>query len=214
MNITLQLDEVEKCLQDLDICFCYAINHHPAMRFAGPIRKDLGVPTVFNLLGPLTNPAGAKNQLIGVPNVELTSKIAQVLKRLGSERVLVVHGHDGLCELTVTSPTHVAELREGNIKEYEITPEQLGLKTGKLEEISIDTPEESARIMERIFSGDEKGTAREIALANAAGALVVSGQVENLKEGVDLAAKTVDNGKAAEKLNDLIKFSWANHQAK
>ena len=214
MNITLQLDEVEKCLQDLDICFCYAINHHPAMRFAGPIRKDLGVPTVFNLLGPLTNPAGAKSQLIGVPNVELTSKIAQVLKRLGSERVLVVHGHDGLCELTVTSPTHVAELREGNIKEYEITPEKLGLKTGKLEEITIDTPEESAKIMERIFSGDEKGTAREIALANAAGALVVSGQVENLEEGVDLAAKTVDNGKAAEKLNDLIKFSWANHQAK
>ena len=118
VNINLELDEVEKCLQDLDICFCYAINHHPAMRFAGPIRKDLGVPTVFNLLGPLTNPAGAKSQLIGVPNVELTSKIAQVLKRLGSERVLVVHGHDGLCELTVTSPTHVAELREGIIKEY------------------------------------------------------------------------------------------------
>ena len=118
VNINLELDEVEKCLQDLDICFCYAINHHPAMRFAGPIRKDLGVPTVFNLLGPLTNPAGAKSQLIGVPNVELTSKIAQVLKRLGSERVLVVHGYDGLCELTVTSPTHVAELREGNIKEY------------------------------------------------------------------------------------------------
>ena len=184
------------------------------MRFAGPIRKDLGVPTVFNLLGPLTNPARAKSQLIGVPNVELTSKIAQVLKRLGSERVLVVHGFDGLCELTVTSPTHVAELREGNIKEYEVTPEKLGLKTGKLEEIRIDTPEESAGIMERIFSGDEKGTAREIALANAAGALVVSGQVENLEEGVDLATKTVDNGKAAEKLNDLIKFSWANHQAK
>ena len=108
----------------------------------------------------------------------------------------------------------MVELREGNIREYEVTPEQLGLKTGKLEEISIDTPEESARIMERIFSGDEKGPAREIALANAAGALVVSGQVENLEEGVDLAAKTVDNGKAAKKLNDLIKFSWANHRGK
>jgi anthranilate phosphoribosyltransferase len=107
----------------------------------------------------------------------------------------------------------VAELREGNIKEYEITPEELGLKTGKLEEIGIDSPEESASIMKSIFSGDEKGTAREIALANAAGALVVAGQVDNLEEGVVLAAKTVDNGKAAEKLNDLIKFSWANHQA-
>ena len=103
VKINLELDEVERCLRDLNICFCYAINHHPAMRFAGPIRKDLGVPTVFNLLGPLTNPAGAKSQLIGVPNVELTLKIAQVLKRLGSERVMVVHGYDGLCELTVTS---------------------------------------------------------------------------------------------------------------
>ncbi len=125
---------------------------------------------------------------------------------------MVVHGHDGLCELTVTSSTHVAELRDGNIKEYEVTPEELGLKTGKLEEISIDTPEESASIMERIFSGDDKGTAREIALANAAGALVVSGQVENLKDGVNLAANTVDSGKASEKLNDLIKYSWANHR--
>ena len=213
VNINLKLGEVERCLQDLDICFCYAINHHPAMRFAGPIRKDLAVPTVFNLLGPLTNPAGAKSQLIGVPNVELTLKIVQVLKRLGSERVMVVHGHDGLCELTVTSPTHVAELREGNIKEYEVTPEELGLKTGTLDEISIDTPEESARLMEKIFCGDEKGTARDIALANAAGALVVSGQVMNLVEGVDLAAKTIDNGKAAQKLNDLINFSRANQQA-
>ncbi|MBG56191.1 MAG: anthranilate phosphoribosyltransferase [Deltaproteobacteria bacterium] len=211
VKINLELDEVEKCLQDLDICFCYAINHHPAMRFAGPIRKDLGVPTVFNLLGPLTNPAGAKCQLIGVPNVNLTLKIAQVLKRLGSRRVMVVHGHDGLCELTVTSPTHVAELRDGNIKEYEVTPEELGLKTGKLEEICINTPQQSAKIMKDIFSGDDKGTAREIALANAAGALVVSGRVENLEEGVDLAAATVDNGKAEAKLNDLIKFSWKNH---
>lgn len=213
VNIALELNEVENCLQDLDLCFCYAINHHPAMRFAGPIRKELGVPTVFNLLGPLTNPAGAKSQLIGVPNVELTLKIAQVLKRLGSDRVLVVHGHDGLCELTVTAPTHVAELRDGNIREYEVTAEQLGLNKGTLQEIGIDTPEESARMIESILSGDERGTAREIALANASGALVVSGLADNLEEGVELAAKTVDSGKAAEKLTNLINYSWANHQA-
>jgi len=193
----------------LDICFCYAINHHPAMRFAGPIRKDLGVPTIFNLLGPLTNPAGAKSQLIGVPNKVLTLKIAQVLQRLGSARVLVVHGHDGLCELTVTSPTYVAELRDGKILEYEVNPQELGFKTGNLDEIRIDSPEESARIIERIFSGADQGTARDMALINAAGALFVAGLVKNLKEGVELASKTVDSGKAAEKMENLIKFTQA-----
>jgi len=182
------------------------------MRFAGPIRKDLGIPTIFNLLGPLTNPAAARSQLIGVPNKELTLKIAQVLKRLGSNRVLVVHGDDGLCELTVTAPTHVAELRDGKIREYDVTPDDLGFKQGNLADISIDSPEESAKIIERIFSGADTGTARDIALANAAGALVVSGLVDELREGVELAAKTVDSGKAEEKLKNLIKFSQANHQ--
>ena len=209
VNIALKLNAVENCLKELDICFCYAINHHPAMRFAGPIRKDLGVPTIFHLLGPLTNPAGAKSQLIGVPNKVLTLKIAQVLQRLGSARVLVVHGHDGLCELTVTSPTYVAELRDGKILEYEVNPQELGFKTGNLDEIRIDSPEESARIIERIFSGADQGTARDMALINAAGALFVAGLVKNLKEGVELASKTVDSGKAAEKMENLIKFTQA-----
>ncbi len=182
------------------------------MRFAGPIRKDLGIPTIFNLLGPLTNPAAARSQLIGVPNKELTLKIAQVLKRLGSNRVLVVHGDDGLCELTVTAPTHVVELRDGKIREYDVTPDELGFKQGNLDDIGIDSPEESAKIIEQIFSGADTGTARDIALANAAGALVVSGLVDELREGVELAAKTVDSGKAEEKLKNLIKFSQANHQ--
>jgi len=212
VNISLELKEVESCLKALDICFCYAINHHPAMRFAGPIRKDLGIPTIFNLLGPLTNPAAARSQLIGVPNKELTLKIAQVLKRLGSNRVLVVHGDDGLCELTVTAPTHVAELRDGKIREYDITPDELGFKQGNLADIGIDSPEESAKIIERIFSGADTGTARDIALVNAAGALVVSGLVDELREGVELAAKTVDSGKAEEKLKNLITYSQAYHQ--
>ena len=207
VNITLDLSEVERCLRELDICFCYAINHHPTMRFAGPIRKDLGVPTIFNLLGPLTNPAGAKSQLIGVPNKDLTLKIAQALQRLDSSRVLVVHGHDGLCELTVTAPTHVAELRDGRIREYEVNPEELGFKTGNLDEIRIDSPEESAKIIKRIFSCQEHGTARDMALINAAGALVVAGLADDLKEAVELATKTVDSGKAAEKMAQLIKFT-------
>ena len=207
VNIKLELRDVERCLRELDICFCYAINHHPAMRFAGSIRKDLGVPTIFNLLGPLTNPAGAKSQLIGVPNKELTLKIAKVLQRLGSSRVLVVHGHDGLCELTITAPTHVAELRNGIINEYEINPQELGFKIGNLNEIRIDSPEESAKIIERIFSCQEQGTARDIALINAAGAIVVAGIADDLRQGVDLARETVDSGKAEEKMMQLINFT-------
>lgn len=207
VNIGLKLSDVEKCLRELNICFCYAINHHPAMRFAGPIRKDLGVPTIFNLLGPLTNPAGAKSQLIGVPNKDLTLKMAQVLKRLGSDRVLVVHGHDGLCELTVTAPSHVAELRNGEIREYEVNPLELGLKKGNLDDIRINDPKESAKIIKKIFSGTQKDTARDIALINASGALVVAGLAGDLKEGVDLAKKTIDSGKAESKLEHLVKFT-------
>jgi len=207
VNLALELNDVEKCLKDLDICFCYAINHHPAMRYAGPIRKDLGVPTIFNLLGPLTNPAGAKSQLIGVPNKELTLKIAQVLKRLGSHRVLVVNGHDGLCELTVTAPTHIAELRAGEIREYEVNPLDLGLKKGNLDDIRIDNPKESAKIIMNIFDGTEKGTARDIALINAAGAIVVAGLTNDLKEGVNLAKETLDSGKAEKKIAALIKYT-------
>ena len=203
----MELNDVENCLKELDIWFCYAINHHPAMRFAGPIRKDLGVPTIFNLLGPLTNPAGAKSQLIGVPNKVLTLKIAQVLKRLGSHKVLVVNGHDGLCELTVTAPTHIAELRDDEIREYEVNPIDLGLKKGNLDDIRIENPKESAEIIKKIFNGTEKGTARDIALVNAAGALVVSGLADDLKEGVNLAKETLDSGKAERKMADLIKYT-------
>ena len=203
VNIDLEVAKVESCLKELDICFCYAINHHPAMRFAGPIRKDLAVPTIFNLLGPLTNPAGAKSQLIGVPNRELTIKIAKVLHRLGSSRVMVVHGYDGLCELTVTSPTHVAELRDGKILEYDITPEELGFKTGNLNEILINNPQDSAEIIEKIFSCNANSTARDMAIINAAGAIVVAGISQNLKEAVELAKETLINGKALRKMEEL-----------
>lgn len=207
VNLALELKDVENCLKDLNICFCYAINHHPAMRFAGPIRKELGVPTIFNLLGPLTNPAGAKSQLIGVPQKELTLKIALVLKRLGSNRILVVNGQDGLCELTVTTTTNVAELRDGKILEYEVTPHELGLKKGNLEDIRIENPNDSAKIIKKIFDGTEKGTARDIAIINASGALVVAGLANDLKEGVNLAKETLDSGKAEAKMLHLIKYT-------
>jgi len=207
VNIALEVEKVESCLRELDICFCYAINHHPAMRFAGPIRRDLAVPTIFNLLGPLTNPAGAKSQLIGVPSKELTIRIAKVLHKLGSSRVMVVHGHDGLCELTVTAPTHVAELRDGKIFEYEITPEELGLKTGNLIEISINNPKDSAEIIKKIFSCRANSTARDMAVINAAGALVVAGISQNLNEAVELAKETLNNGKALRKMEQLKMYT-------
>ena len=131
----------------------------------------------------------AKNQLIGVPKKELTVKIARVLKRLGSNRVMVVNGQDGLCEFTVTTSTNVAELRDGEIKEYMVEPIDLGLKKGKLDDIKIDNPSDSANIIKQIFDGTEKGTARDIALVNAAGALVVAGLSNDLNEGIEIACK-------------------------
>ena len=177
------------------------------MRFAGPIRKELGVPTVFNLLGPLTNPAGAKRQLIGVPNQALTRTMAEVLKRLGAKQVLVVHGADGLCELTMSGATFVAELRDGEIREYTITPEELGLERGDLDAIRITEAEESAATIRGILSGTEHGPARTIALMNTAGALLVSGVTDDLKAGVTLATEAVDSGKAQAKLNALVEFT-------
>lgn len=207
VNIAAPVPVVEESLRNLDLCFCYAINHHPAMRFAGPIRKELGIPTVFNFLGPLTNPAGAQRQLIGVPSKGLTRTMAEVLKRLDAVHVLVVHGADGLCELTVTDLTHVAELRDGVIREYDVTPEELGLPRGQLEDIAIDSPADSARIIEAILSGTEQGTARDIALANSAGALLVGGVAPDLATGVTLAREAIDSGAAAQKLRSLVELT-------
>jgi len=203
VNISLELKEVESCLKALDICFCYAINHHPAMRFAGPIRKDLGIPTIFNLLGPLTNPAAARSQLIGVPNKELTLKIAQVLKRLGSNRVLVVHGDDGLDEITTTTTTQVSQLAYGNVINYTIDPTEFGIPNADPSDLVGDTPETNAEITHHILNG-EKGPKRDIILINAAAAIVAGGKSSNIQSGLETAASAIDSGKALEKLNALI----------
>ncbi|MBF0279526.1 MAG: anthranilate phosphoribosyltransferase [SAR324 cluster bacterium] len=207
VNIELDLKQVEACVEEIGICFCYAVNHHPAMRFAIPIRKELGIPTIFNILGPLGNPAAAKNQIIGVPQQGWTKQFAEVLKQLGSNRVMVFTGADGLCELTTTADTYISELRDGEIRHYTVTPEELGLKRGNLDDIRISSPEESARIIEKIFVGEEQGTARDIALLNSAAALVVGGVVDDLKTGLAKAAEAVDSGKAIEKLKSLVDFT-------
>ncbi|MGA1599243.1 MAG: anthranilate phosphoribosyltransferase [bacterium] len=209
VNIGISVPQVEASLKELNLCFCYAVSHHPAMRFAGPIRRELGIPTVFNFLGPLTNPAGAQRQLIGVPSRELTLKMAQVLQQLEAEHVLVVHGADGLCELTVTESTYVVELKNGNLREFTVTPEELGLCRGRLEDIAIDSPEHSARIIRSILDGTEQGTARDIAILNSAGALVVGGVAPDLQTGVQLAREAVDSGAAQAKLDALVSFTQA-----
>lgn len=207
VNIDLELSQVETCLEELNICFCYAIRHHPAMRFAGPIRRELGIPTVFNILGPLTNPARAQRQLVGVPSVEWTFQIAQVLAELGAERALVVHGADGLCELTTTAKTHVAELREGQVHLSQIDSAEVGLSPGNLEEMRINSPEESAQMIQDILQGQNQGTPRDVAVYNAAGALVVADKAKDLKDGVRQAKELVDSGQAWEKLQRLVEFS-------
>ena len=207
VDIGLEIEQVEACLQEIGICFCFAVNHHPAMKFAIPVRMELGIPTIFNTLGPLTNPAGSNNQVVGVPRLELTEQLAQVFKRLGSDRIMVVTAADGLCELTSTADTHISELRNGQIRNYTITPEELGLKRGNLDEIRITSPEESARLIEQILAGKNQGTARDVALLNSAAALVVGGVAKDLKSGLEKAAEAVDRGKALKKLKALVHFT-------
>ena len=207
VGIGLEFRQVEACLREIGICFCFAVNHHPAMKFAIPIRMELGIPTIFNMLGPLTSPAGSNHQVVGVPRLELTEQLALVFKRLGSERIMVVTGADGLCELTTTADTHIAELRDGEIRNYTITPQELGLKRGDLDEIRISSPEESARIIEQILVGENQGTARDVALLNSAAALVVGGVAKDLQSGLEKAAEAVDRGEAHQKLNALIQFT-------
>ena len=204
VNLDLELSNVEKCLKDLKICFCYAINHHPAMRFVGPIRKDLGVPTIFNLLGPLTNPAGAKNQLIGVPNKELTLKIAKVLKRLGSNRVLVVNGQDGLCELTVTSFTNISELKDGTIKDYIFDPKDFGYEYIKNEEIIGKDAEYNARAFIELLDAPNNSF-QKIVEINSGAAIYLAGISKSLKEGFELAQKTILNKNAKNYFENMIK---------
>ncbi|MBF0238822.1 MAG: anthranilate phosphoribosyltransferase [SAR324 cluster bacterium] len=207
VNINIDLPKVEQCLAQTNICFCYAIKHHPAMKFAGPIRKELGIPTIFNILGPLTNPAGAMDQVLGVPSVEWTHKLAQALQRLGSRNAMVVTGEDGLCELTTTSKTYVAELRNGLVKTYSLTPEDLGMKKGSLKELSVNSADESAQMIRQILSGKNLGPAKDVAILNAAAALYVAEKTATLKEGIARAKELVENGMAMKKLEQLIDFT-------
>jgi anthranilate phosphoribosyltransferase len=199
---------VEECIAKIGIGFLFAPLLHEAMKYAVQPRRDIGIRTVFNLLGPLTNPAMATHQLIGLYSGDLVGMIAHVLKNLGSVCAMVVHGMEGLDEISLCGPTKVAELRGGQVKEYTVEPEQFGLKRCRMEDLHGGNAEQSAAIVRGVLQGD-KGPARDVVLLNAGAALFVGGSAATIQDGMRLAAESIDSGKASEKLARLVEMTNA-----
>ncbi len=206
VNIQLTPERAAQCLREVGICFLYAPNLHPAMKQVQAVRRELRMRTMFNLLGPLTNPARASGQVVGVYSLDLVEKLAEALSMLGLRRALVVHGQDGLDEITITSPTRIAEAREGSLRSYEIEPEEFGMKHATLDEISGGDAKENAAIIRAVLNG-EKSPRRDVVVLNAAAALVAAGRADHIAAGIPLAAKSIDSGAAASKLQALIRFT-------
>jgi anthranilate phosphoribosyltransferase len=206
INITLPPARVTECLEAVGIAFLFAPSMHSAMKYVQPARRELRLRTVFNLLGPLCNPAHASAQVVGVYSADLVEKLARALKLLGLSRALVVHGSDGLDEITITGATHVAEVRDREIRLYDITPEEFGLRSAQISEIQGGDTQANAEIIRRILSG-EKSARRDVVLLNAAAALVVAGKADSIAEAMPLAAQSIDSGAAQAKLARLIEFT-------
>ena len=206
LNLDLTPADLSRCLREADICFAFAHAHHPAMKWVAPVRRALGVLTIFNLLGPLTNPAGARHQLMGVTTAGRTSFMAGVLQRLGSQRAWVVCSDDGLDELATYCPATIAKLENGMIREERFDPASLGLSKAGPENMRVESPQASAETIKRIFDG-EQGGPRDIVLLNAAAGLVVSGGADDLAGGVEVAAHAIDSGRAGETLDSLVSLS-------
>ncbi len=206
INIDAPMDVVERCVADIGIGFMMATRHHSAMRHVGPSRTSLGTRTIFNLLGPLSNPAGAKYQVIGVFDKKWTAPLAEVLGKLGSEKVWVVHGADGLDELSISGPSYVSEYTQGKVTSFEVTPEDAGLKNYALSEIRGGDATHNANALRAVLKG-AKNAYREIVLLNCAAALLVAGKAEDLKQGATIAAKAIDSGAAHKKLDQWITMS-------
>jgi anthranilate phosphoribosyltransferase len=209
LGVRIELDaaQVAACIDAIGIGFLFAQSFHPAMRHAATVRRELGVRTVFNLLGPLTNPAGAQRQLLGVFAREWTEPLALALARLGSHRALVVHGDDGLDELSLTGPSRVAELRDGAVRTYAFTPGDVGLATCRVGDLAGGDAAANAAIIRAILSGRATPAQRDIALLNAGAALYVGGLAESIADGVAAAARAVDKGEARHKLDALIELT-------
>ncbi|WP_110932500.1 anthranilate phosphoribosyltransferase [Paenibacillus bouchesdurhonensis] len=208
VNIHLSADQAKHCLDDIGICFLFAQLYHPSMKYAAAPRKELGVRTVFNMLGPLTNPAGADRQVLGIYDRDKTETVAEVLKELGLKRALVVTSHEGLDEISISSATRISELRNGTVTTYDVHPSELGLGTYPLSEMMGGDPATNADIIRRVLQG-EKGAYRDVVLANAGACIYVSGLADSIREGVVIAAESIDSGKAYGKLEQLIKTTEA-----
>ncbi len=206
VNLALTPEDVARSIREVGVGFMFAPNHHPAMKYAAPVRKELGMRTILNILGPLTNPAGAPNQVMGVFHEDLVGIQARVLKMLGSRHVLTVHGADGLDEITLTGPTHVAELKHDFITEYTIEPKQFGLDTAPIEAIQVKDSAQSKARVESVLA-NEPGPSRDIVILNAAAALYVSGVAPSLWDGVALARDAIASGAARAKLEQLVTFT-------
>jgi anthranilate phosphoribosyltransferase len=206
VNIELPPDGVGRCIKEAGIGFMFAPAHHPAMKNVGPTRVELGTRTIFNLLGPLSNPAGVKRQMVGVFSRQWIEPLAQVLKNLGSDAVWVVHGSDGLDEITTSGPTYVAALESGAVRTFEITPEEVGLPRVKAEALRGGDAKTNAQALADVLKG-KRSAFRDVAVLNAAAGLVVAGRAKELKAAVALAEQSVDSGEADARLQRLIKVS-------
>lgn len=205
IKLDLTPAQVARCIDQVGVGFMFAPMHHKAMRYAIGPRREMGVRTVFNILGPLTNPAGAQHQLLGVYKPELVALMAETLQRLGSRHVLVAHAEDGLDEISLAAPTRIAELRDGQITEYVVTPEQLGVERQSLESLKVVTAEDSLRLVKEALKGE--GAAADIVALNAGAALYAADVADTIKEGVALAQDAMASGLALEKMKELTDFS-------
>ena len=204
VKITLTPERSAEILKKINICFLFAQNYHVAMKYVAPIRKELGIRTVFNILGPLSNPAGANMELMGVYDEELVEPLAQVMAKLGVDRGMVVYGQDSLDEISMCAPTSVCEIRDGWFQSYELTPEQFGYKRCDKKELTGGSPEKNAEITRAILSGEEQGAKRQAVCLNAGAALYITGKTDTIEAGVRMAEKLIDSGAAAKKLEEFI----------
>lgn len=207
LNLILEKEKSLEMLEKLNFCFLFAVKYQAAMKYVAPVRKTLGIRTIFNILGPLTNPAKANMQVLGVYSKELVNPMSRVLSNIGVKRGMTVFGMDGLDEISASDKTYVCEFRDGWFKEYEIEPEDFGYKKCDKSELEGGTPEENAEITRNILNGTLRDGKRNAACLNAGAAIYVAGKADSLAEGIKIAEETIDNGKAIERMNEIVAFS-------
>lgn len=207
LNLMLEKEKSLEMLEKLNFCFLFAVKYHAAMKYVAPVRKTLGIRTIFNILGPLTNPAKANMQILGVYSKELVNPMSRVLSNIGVKRGMTVFGMDGLDEISASDKTYVCEFRDGWFKEYEIEPEDFGYKKCDKSELEGGTPEENAEITRNILNGTLRDGKRNAVCLNAGAAIYVAGKADSLAEGIKIAEETIDSGKAIERMNEIVAFS-------